>query len=199
MSEMKDIKNLLKFIENRLQKTHTPAPELVKKHNQDPLNKDWQIPEGGLWEESDVVHDILAYLAEKMIEYNKEKQREIKGFLEWLESQLKIKPDKSGKEGVEALTGKSKLKNYPGDYQKGEKHLSFDEFWEILEKNKNKISANLKSRELYQTIKEEYQKSLSRLLPLKQKLARTDHLIDRIIYKLYDLTDEEIKIVEGEE
>ncbi|MCD6574178.1 hypothetical protein J7K97_00670 [Candidatus Aerophobetes bacterium] len=137
---------LLKFIEERLKKIHKPDPELVKKHNADPINKGWQIPDGALWEQSDVVHDILAFLAEKMIEYNKEKQKEIKGFLEWLEVQLKIKPDKSGKKGIEVLTGKSKIKNYIGDYQKGEKHLTFEEFWQTLEKNKNKISANLKSR-----------------------------------------------------
>jgi len=131
---MANIESLLQFIDHHLQKIHQPDPELVRKYNADPLNKDWQIPEGARWEQSDVVHDILAYLAEKMIEYNKEKQKEIKGFLEWLEVQLKIKPDRSGKKGIEALTGKTKIKNYLGDYQKGEKSLPFEEFWQILEK-----------------------------------------------------------------
>jgi len=158
---------LLKFIEDRLKKIHKPDPEMVKKHNAEPLNKDWQIEEGELWEQSDVVHDILAFLA-----------------------------DKNGKKGIEALTGKSKIKNYLGDYQKGEKHLTFEEFWQTLEKNKNKISANMKSRDLYETIKQEYEKSLSRLLPLKEKLRKTDYLIDQIVYKLYGLSEEEIKIVE---
>ncbi|CAD6491706.1 MAG: Eco57I restriction-modification methylase [Candidatus Argoarchaeum ethanivorans] len=36
-------------------------------------------------EKSDVVHDLLAYLAERMIEMNKEKNKEMKGFLEWFE------------------------------------------------------------------------------------------------------------------
>ena len=35
------------------------------------------------------------------------------------------------------------------------------------------------------------------LLPIKEKLHRTDWLIDQIVYKLYDLTKEEIKIVGG--
>jgi len=39
-------------------------------------------------EKSDVVHDLLAFLAEKMLEMNKQKQQEIKGFLGWLESYL---------------------------------------------------------------------------------------------------------------
>lgn len=36
-------------------------------------------------EKSDVVHDVLAFLAEQLIEMNKTKQAEIKGFLSWLE------------------------------------------------------------------------------------------------------------------
>ncbi|RKY64607.1 MAG: hypothetical protein DRQ02_11250, partial [Candidatus Latescibacterota bacterium] len=54
---------------------------------------------------------------------------------------------------------------------------------------------NLKSRELFETIKTEYEKSLSKLLPLKEKIRKTDWLIDQIVYKLYGLTEEEIKIV----
>lgn len=63
--------SLLAFIEERLKKKHMPDPELVKAHNADPLSKDWQIPTGQLWEQSDVVHDLLAFLAEQMIELNK--------------------------------------------------------------------------------------------------------------------------------
>ena len=37
-------------------------------------------------EKSDVVHDLRAFLAERMLEMNKQKQQEIKGFLGWLES-----------------------------------------------------------------------------------------------------------------
>jgi hypothetical protein len=185
------------FVDSRLMKEHKPDLEYVKRHNADPLNKNFQIPDGALWEQSDVVHDILAYLAEKMIEMNKEKQSETKGFLGWIESQLKIQPDVNGNKGIDALAGKSQIKNYLGDYQKGEEYLSFEGFWSILGKNKNRIQANLKSRELYETIISEYGKSLSKLLPLKEKLRKTDWLIDQIVYKLYGLTEEEIKIVEG--
>lgn len=46
-------------------------------------------------------------------------------------------------------------------------------------------------------IRQEYQASLDALLPVKQRLADTDWLIDQIVYRLYGLTDEEIAIVEG--
>jgi len=47
---MPNVQIILNFINERLKKIHKPDPELVKKHNADPLNKDWQIPEGALWE-----------------------------------------------------------------------------------------------------------------------------------------------------
>ncbi len=188
---------LLAFIDARLEKVHTPDPELVKKHNADPLNKDWQIPEGALWEQSDVVHDLLAFLAEQMIELNKEKQAKIAEFLEWLEVELDVKPDRKGNTGIEALTGKTKFRNYLGDYQKDEEALSFDELWAILRKNKTRIARNL-SPSFMQEVKRAYAESLSALLPIKEKLRLTDGLIDQIVYRLYGLTEEEVRIVEKE-
>jgi type I restriction-modification system DNA methylase subunit len=184
------------FVKSILVKKYRPDAELVKKHNSDPINKNCQIKEDDLCDQSDVVHDILAFLAERMIEINKDKQKETSGFLEWLESQLKIQPDKKGNVGIETLTGKTQIKNYLGDYQKGEEHLSFEDFWKIIEKNKNRIEANLKSREIFESVKTEYENSLSRLLPIKEKLKKTDWLIDQIVYKLYGLTEEEINLVE---
>ena len=176
--------HFLNFIESRLTKEHRPDKNLVRKHNLAPMNKNRQIKEDALIDQSDVAYDILAFLAENMLVWNKEKQKEINGFVEWLESQLKIQPDREGNTGIEALTGKTHVKNYLGDYQKVEEHLSFDEFWKIFEKNKNRINANLKSREIFETFKTEYEKSLSRLLPIKEKLRKTDWLIDQIVYKL---------------
>jgi len=186
----------LLFIEGILLKEHQPDANLVHKHNADPINKNRQIKENSLCDQSDVVHDILSFLAEKMIVMNKEKQKEINGFLEWVESQLKVEQDKKGNTGIEALTGKTHIKNYLGDYQKGKEPLSFEEFWKILEKNKNRIQANLKSREIFDNIKTEYEKSLSKLIPIKEKVRKTDWLIDQIIYKLYGLSEKEIQLVE---
>jgi len=146
-------------------------------------------------EQSDVVHDLLAFLAEQMIELNWEKQAKIAEFLEWLEAELGVKPDKKGNIGIDALTGKTKLRNFLGDYQKGEQALPFDELWAILRKNKNRIERSL-SPTFMQEVKRAYEDSLSALLPIKEKLRLTDGLIDQIVYRLYGLTEEEIRIVE---
>jgi len=132
-----------------------------------------------------------------MIELNKEKQAKIAEFLEWLEVELDVKPDRKGNTGIEALTGKTKLRNYLGDYQKDEEALSFDELWAILRKNKTRIARNL-SPSFMQEVKRAYAESLSALLPIKEKLRLTDGLIDQIVYRLYGLTEEEVRIVEKE-
>jgi hypothetical protein len=43
--------------------------------------KTWQAISIAEQEKSDVVHDLLAFLAERMLEMKKQKQQEIKGFL----------------------------------------------------------------------------------------------------------------------
>jgi hypothetical protein len=42
-----------------------------------------------------------------------------------------------------------------------------------------------------------YQESLDQVLPLKEQLRRKDALIDRVVYRLYGLTEEKVGIVEG--
>jgi len=72
-----------------------------------------------------------------------------------------------------------------------------DEFIERLHQNKSTIVRPLDAA-LETSIKHEYQVSLNILLPIKQRLAETDWLIDQIVYRLYGLTDEEFAIVENQ-
>jgi hypothetical protein len=74
-------------------------------------------------EESDVVHDLLAHLAERMIAMNKEKNAEIKGFLRWLEGEIGAP--------VEELANKTALKEYYVH--------DFEAFAGALVKNKKKL------------------------------------------------------------
>jgi hypothetical protein len=148
-------------------------------------------------EESDVVHDLLAFLAEQMIDLNKRKQAEAKRFLGWLEGALKISPDNKGNTGLDVLTGKTTLRNYLGDYQKGEDHAPFEAIFDVLHKNRTRLGISLSDAKFTARLKSEYEKSLAALLPIKEQLARTDGLIDQIVYRLYGLTEEEIAVVEG--
>ena len=44
---------------------------------------------------------------------------------------------------------------------------------------------------------QEYEQSMSVLRPLLDRIHKTDRLIDQIVYQLYGLTEEEIRVVEG--
>ena len=132
-------------------------------------------------EKSDVVHDLLAFLAEQMLEMNKQKQAEIKGFLCWLEGEVGAK--------VEDLTPKTKIQSYyEHDYQ---------DFLAVLKKNRKLLGVNPASREVSELLKDEFAKSVGKLGPLRERVRQTDELIDAIVYRLYGLSEEEIRIVKG--
>jgi type I restriction-modification system DNA methylase subunit len=133
-------------------------------------------------ERSDVVHDLLAHLAERMLEMNKEKQTEIKGFLGWLEGYLGAK--------VEDLTPKTKLQSY---YEH-----DYEGLMAVLRKNGKKLAVDPARREPAEALRAEFEGSMGKLGPLRERIRQTDELIDATVYRLYGLTQEEIGIVRGE-
>jgi len=114
-----------------------------------------------------VVHDLLAFLAERMLEMNKQKQQEIKGFLGWLESYVGAK--------VEDLTPKTKLQGY---YEH-----DYEDFLAVLRKNKKKLAIDPTRREPGGALRAEFEGSLGKLLPLLERIEKTDELIDAIVYR----------------
>jgi hypothetical protein len=132
-------------------------------------------------ERADVVHELLAFLAEKMTAMNKQKTDEVKGFLTWLEGNI------TG--DIEALTNKTKIKAY-------HKH-SFNDLVSVLRQNAAKFATDVPGRRVQERIARQFNTSIGKLNPLKARIAATDRLIDLIIYRLYGLTDEEIALVES--
>lgn len=139
-------------------------------------------------ERSDVVHDLLAFLAEEMTRLHKEKQTEIKGFLNWLEAYLGV--------SVEELKNKTKIK----EYYKAE--VGWEGFRDALEQNRKAVQLSkdidVSRREPQETIRAEFDPSVAKLRPVLERIKLTDKLIDQIVYKLYGLTNDEIAIVEGQ-
>jgi len=134
-------------------------------------------------EESDVVRDILAFLAEQMLEMNKTKNDEIKSLLNFVESEIGT--------SIDLLSNKTLIQEY---------YLNdFTKIVDVLVKNKSKIKAgyNPKSPTNRKNLEAWYLDSCGKLKPLMAKIDATDSLIDKIVYKLYGLTAEEIAIVEG--
>jgi hypothetical protein len=134
-------------------------------------------------EKSDIVHDLLAFLAERMLEMNKQKQQEIKGFLGWLEGFVEAK--------VDDLTPKTKLQSY---YEH-----DYESFLAVLKKNRKRLVIDPPARrEPGEALRAEFDGSVGKLAPLRERILQTDELIDAVVYRLYGLTEEEIRIVEGE-
>lgn len=131
-------------------------------------------------DQTDVIHDLLAFLAEQMIAMNKEKQQEVRGFLAWLERTVGAK--------VDDLSNKTALRAY---HEHDLKTLL-----DVLYQNRRRLNIDPQTRSVQESIEREFSASMAKLTPLKAHIAVTDRLIDLIVYRLYGLTEEEIAIVE---
>ena len=143
----------------------------------------------------DVLHDLLGELSKSMLCLTNQRKAEMKRFLPWIEKELRILSDRKGRNGIETLTGKTILKDYMGDCQKNREQFSFDVLWSIVLKNKSRLNRSLDSK-IEQELRNEYQRSISKLLPIKQKLGATSWLIDQLVYRLYGLNYDEISVLE---
>jgi hypothetical protein len=109
------------------------------------------------------------------------KQQEIKGFLGWLDGYVGVK--------VEDLSPKTKILGY---YEH-----DYDGLLAVLRKNKKKLAIDPARREPGEALRAENEGSVGKLLPLRERIRHTDELIDAVVYRLYGLTEEKIRIVEG--
>jgi hypothetical protein len=129
-------------------------------------------------ERSDVVHNLLAFLAEKMIEMNEARGNEIRGFLRWLDREIGAP--------IDLLKNKTAIHHY---YEKSLKALI-----DVLKKNRQTMDVDPSGRAFQERIEQEFQTSLNKLKPLIVCIQKTDELIDQIVYKLYGLTKEDIGV-----
>lgn len=134
-------------------------------------------------QQADVVRNLLAYLGEQMTTMNVTKNNEIQTLLQFIE----------GETGacVDRMSNKTKIKEYYA--------YDFSVFIDILNKNKKlmRTGYNPKSPQSYRLLKQWFDDSCSRLHPLLARIDATDSLIDDIVYRLYDLTEDEIRVIEG--
>ena len=125
---------------------------------------------------SDVSHEqirvALSSLADKMLTLNADLQKSVQRFLKRVQENLN--PAKIS----------STLENF---YT-----LEFADFVKELAKQKVKLS--LKQQDEWEEYFAEYKTDC---VALSEEIATTDNEINRLVYKLYDLSDEEIAIVEG--
>jgi len=151
-------------------------------------------------EQADVVHDLMAYLAEQMIDMNKQKQATVGDF--WLD--LEGITDAAN---FETLRDKGKhertlWKRAPAcrPFVSQESHAT-RRLNESLGWNEDAFKAFVKvlagKVQNLTDVVAVYRKYHPAYRDLVARIQATDRLIDQIVYKLYGLTEEEIAIVEG--
>jgi ClpP class serine protease len=89
---------------------------------------------------------------------------------------------------VDDLSPKTKIQSYyEHDYK---------DFLAVLRKNRKLLAIDPARREPGEALRAEYEGSVGKLLPLLDRIEKTDELIDDAVSRLYGLTEEEIRIVE---
>ncbi len=152
---------------------------------------------GNPLEKSDVVHDFLAFLAEQMIEMNRAKRTQIGRFWTDLEGVTDANTFAKLQKGKQerSLARKEPLRQFVNPESASSKRLeyalewteeAFKEFVKVLVSRIPNLSDFL----------DVYRKYAPAVQTLAQRVQATDELIDQIVYRLYGLTEEEVKIVE---
>jgi len=110
--------------------------------------------------------------ADQMLQLNQQLQEEMNGFKQWIQRN-------------------SMLINFQKSWKSIMSYLK-DEFIDELRKKK----VDIKSRKNREYLEREFNESLAIIKPLLKEIEETDNEIDQMVYELYGLTDDEIKIIE---
>ncbi len=167
-------------------------------------------------EQSDVVHDILAHLAQQMLDLHKQRHRALEDLLLDLEGVLAPglleqmgrlytppRPPKDDDKDRAAKQAKYAATLAAAQEELGELAtrrlelrddigaLSETQWkWLVKERLKNKLGSMAELVKVYRSRQ-------PAIAALDQRIAATDRLIDQIVYALYGLSDAEIALVEG--
>jgi hypothetical protein len=113
----------------------------------------------------------LINLVDEILTKNKQLHTEIESFHKYLISDYNL----------------IKINKKLGEYYQ----LNFDELYKEVKKSYKKITRTEKD-----ILEKEFKESLDIINPLRKEINSIDKEIDKIVYELYDLTEEEIAIIE---
>ncbi|MDR3062941.1 MAG: Eco57I restriction-modification methylase domain-containing protein, partial [Methanobrevibacter sp.] len=116
---------------------------------------------------------IFVDLAKQIINKNKELHDETNSFHKYLRSDFNV----------------SRINNKLNKYYE----LSFDDLYKEVKKQNKEVTRKQKD-----ILEKEFIESVDIIKPLKSKISNIDNEIDKKVYELYDLTNEEIKIIKKE-
>jgi hypothetical protein len=153
-------------------------------------------------EPANVVHDLLAHLAERMIEMNRQKRAAVEAFWLDLEGVVEVAAfdtlRKKGKQEHTLWKNATACRPFVSEGSRSTRHLdeslgwSEDAFKAFVKMLVGKVQGLSDLVGVYRAHSPTYRDLVARI-------EATDWLIDQIVYKLYGLRGEEIAIVEGRE
>ena len=115
-------------------------------------------------------------LTKRILELNNKKTKENRNFLKWISNEWEV--------DLEELSLKSHLIKYW--------KYDFKEIIRMAKKNRSKIKGSPSSRKFQEVLEKEWRKSIDKLKPLIREIRNHENQIDAIVFKLYDLTEDEI-------
>lgn len=129
------------------------------------------------------MHVEMVKHVQNMLDAHKHKQEITKNYVTWLESVINAR--------VSDLTGKERIRD-------PEKLKDIDELIKLLIKNRNKLHGfDPKRLAAQQEITDDFNQCKAQIDSIAAEISKTDREIDCLVYKLYELTPDEIEIVAG--
>lgn len=128
---------------------------------------------------NDTVHDLLVRLAQEMTEMHKKRAEAEAAWREWVAAAMPAEHAK--------LTKTFRDRGWAED--------GCREGWSGVLAGFQRKKA-VPSAALLQQLKRETEEALGKICPLLQRIGETDRLIDDVVYRLYGLTEDEIRVVE---
>lgn len=147
---------------------------------------------------SDVVHDLVAQLAQAMLNLHKQRNEQRENLMLDLEGILSN--DELGK--IQRLWTPPKASNAEAERELGalaQRKLDLrDDFAQLTEAQwKWLIKQRLKTVPSMSGMVQIYRQHQPMLAQLDHTITRTDTLIDQIVYRLYNLSDDDIRVIEN--
>jgi hypothetical protein len=150
-------------------------------------------------EQADVVHDVLAHLAERMIAMHKERQTRVEAF--WLDlegvTEAETFADLKERGKWERMLWKAEpCRGFVDEESRSTRHLDESLGWgEDCFKAFVKMLAGTVAH--LSEVVGVYRVHHPGYRALVRRIAATDRLIDLVVYRLYGLTADEVGVVEG--
>jgi hypothetical protein len=152
-------------------------------------------------EQSDVVHDLLAHLAEQMIKMHGQKQKRVEDF--WLDLEGITDADtfealsEHGKWGRTLWRASEDCRPFVDQESRSTRHLDESLGWneDCFKVFVKALAGRVSNLSDVVGVYRRHQRTYCDLI---QRIAATDRLIDLIVYRLYGLTAAEVAVVEGD-